>query len=469
MQRRPWLATLRSAALLVAAALGALLGGCSGGGPSISGEISITPELAGRLRGNEVLFVIAASPGGGPPVALQRLRAVEFPLRYYLTEADKLVPSATFTGQVNVSARLDLDGMMGSPQAGDMEGAYPGNPVTIGAKNVNFAINRLLTQPAGGEPTAPPLAAARPAAPALEAQRPAEAQAGYEAQRGAAAAPASEPRTIRGVITVAPELAQRLRGGEVVFLIARRGTPGPPLAVKRLAASSFPLPFSLGEADRMIATLPFEGEMELLARVDADGRAGPRQPGDMEGRAKATVGDQQVTITINELVSEGESGAMPPLAAPSPTAPGMPPAAGGMAPPWPDEVPGAASPAQGLAGMQPGGEKEEGGKLGGEISVAPELRAQVRGSEVLYIIVRGEAGGPPLAVKRIDAPKLPLRFLFTGADAMLHTAALQGKVRVIARLDADGMAGPPQPGDMEGEVAASVGEENLAIVISRRF
>ena len=59
--------------------------------------------------------------------------------------------------------------------------------------------------------------------------------------------------------------------GGVLFVIARSGGGGPPLAVKRLPAGPFPLSFQLGPDDVMIKSRPFAGPITLSARLDRDG------------------------------------------------------------------------------------------------------------------------------------------------------------------------------------------------------
>ena len=92
--------------------------------------------------------------------------------------------------------------------------------------------------------------------------------------------------------------------GAVLFIIARRGEAGPPLAVKRIAAPSFPLDFTLGPEDRMIQALPFEGPLRISARLDADGNATTRAPGDLQGAAPDTVepGATGVPVLIDEVL-----------------------------------------------------------------------------------------------------------------------------------------------------------------------
>lgn len=90
---------------------------------------------------------------------------------------------------------------------------------------------------------------------------------------------------ISGTVRLAEELSDRVPEGAVLFLIARSGGAGPPLAVLRIPAPRFPVEFSIGPDDRMIQSLPFAGPLTLSARVDSDGNATTRSPGDLQGTA----------------------------------------------------------------------------------------------------------------------------------------------------------------------------------------
>lgn len=120
------------------------------------------------------------------------------------------------------------------------------------------------------------------------------------AGRGTTPVAAGEP--VRGTLVLTPELADSVPSGSVLFLIARRPQGGPPLAVQRIPDPRFPLPFELGPDDRMIQAIPFEGPMLLSARVDGDGNATSREPGDLLGNAPAPVdpGATNVIIELNE-------------------------------------------------------------------------------------------------------------------------------------------------------------------------
>lgn len=111
----------------------------------------------------------------------------------------------------------------------------------------------------------------------------------------------------------------------------------------------------------------------------------------------------------------------------------------------------------------------QGGAIMGIINVAPELQSQLRPTDTLFIIARKDVG-PPLAVKRISNPSFPLPYQLTAADVMFSGTPFQGEVKVVARVDRDGNAGPAQPGDLEGtaqKVPARVGDRDVDIVIDK--
>jgi hypothetical protein len=114
----------------------------------------------------------------------------------------------------------------------------------------------------------------------------------------AAPGPAGDP--ISGTIDLADGLSAP--AGSVLFIIARRGDAGPPLAVKRVMGASFPLEFELGPDDRMIQAMPFEGPFNVSARIDGDGNAMSRNPGDLQGALAAPVGpgDRGLDLLIDQ-------------------------------------------------------------------------------------------------------------------------------------------------------------------------
>jgi len=120
---------------------------------------------------------------------------------------------------------------------------------------------------------------------------------------GRGAAPlVADAGSLRGTIRVAPDLADGLPDGAVLFVFARAAQGGPPLAARRIDAPRFPLGFELGPQDRMIAARPFEGPFLLSARLDGDGNATTRSPGDLQGSAPGPVqpGDDGVELILDQ-------------------------------------------------------------------------------------------------------------------------------------------------------------------------
>jgi len=140
-----------------------------------------------------------------------------------------------------------------------------------------------------GPPGAPP--SGMPAAPP-------------EPAPGAVTPAAGSGEPVQGVVEVAPELAGQAPEGGVLFIMARRGAGGPPLAVKRVASPRFPVSFELGPDDRMIQAMPFAGPFTVSARLDADGNATTRSPGDLQGAAPAPVdpGAEGVLVRLDEVL-----------------------------------------------------------------------------------------------------------------------------------------------------------------------
>ena len=67
------------------------------------------------------------------------------------------------------------------------------------------------------------------------------------------------------------------------------------IAVKKMPATTFPLPFTLSAADMPFQNGPFDGELELTARIDQDGDPLSHQKGDIFGTLpKVRVGSHDV-------------------------------------------------------------------------------------------------------------------------------------------------------------------------------
>jgi hypothetical protein len=119
----------------------------------------------------------------------------------------------------------------------------------------------------------------------------------------AAGAPATGAE-IQGTLELAAGLAGAVPPQATLFLIARRdgAAGGPPLAVRRIAGPSFPMAFTIGPQHVMIQGMPFSGPIRLTARLDGDGDAMTREPGDLSGAAADPVapGARDVRIVFEE-------------------------------------------------------------------------------------------------------------------------------------------------------------------------
>ena len=109
---------------------------------------------------------------------------------------------------------------------------------------------------------------------------------------------------IRGTVRLAPNLGEQISIGSILFVIARRSgvQAGPPLAVRRFDAPSFPLRFEVGPEHVMIPGTTLEGELHLSARLDSDGNPMTRLPGDLQGSASELIspGAEDVAIVLDE-------------------------------------------------------------------------------------------------------------------------------------------------------------------------
>ena len=224
----------------------------------ISGKITMEAEEERTFPPGSVLFVFVRSTDGskGPPLAAKRFGAFKFPMEYAIGPADAMMEGVEFGDEVRIIARIDADGVAGSGP-GDIEGEATAKP---GAKNIDIVL--------------------RPG--------PASAQKG---------------ELVKGTITVAEELKDKLPANAALFIIARmEGTGGqPPLAVQRLEIFEFPLEYSIGQADIMMPGKIFQGDMVITVRLDSDGNA-TSSSGDVEGSKAAKPGDENIDILLDRLV-----------------------------------------------------------------------------------------------------------------------------------------------------------------------
>lgn len=96
--------------------------------------------------------------------------------------------------------------------------------------------------------------------------------------------PQSGEAVIAGRVMITQTLAGQVRPTDVLFIIVKRPGGTRPVAAKRIESPQFPVAFELTNADVMVQGSELRGMLDVMARLDRDGQAGPVQPGDIEGR-----------------------------------------------------------------------------------------------------------------------------------------------------------------------------------------
>jgi cytochrome c-type biogenesis protein CcmH len=132
------------------------------------------------------------------------------------------------------------------------------------------------------------------------------------------------------------------------------------------------------------------------------------------------------------------------------------------------EIDGQLAGGRGAAGVTGDAGAQAAGNVRVRVSLAPELADRVTAGAPLFVMARvaGSSGGPPIAVRRLDAAQLPLLVELTDRDAMMAGATLSamGTVTVVARV---ALGGTPQArsGDLQGQVDLAVGAEPAQLII----
>src|SRR5215831_7694623 len=117
--------------------------------------------------------------------------------------------------------------------------------------------------------------------------------------------PVDPSKVLSGIIKLAPKVKDKVAPGDVLFLSVRKddsGLPGPILAVNRMEAKEFPIPFSIDASKAMVAGTQFAGKVIITARVDKDGDAMTKNPGDVQGTAIAEIPQKHVVVTLDTVL-----------------------------------------------------------------------------------------------------------------------------------------------------------------------
>jgi len=113
-------------------------------GKSVSGLVTVSPEVASKIASTDTLFVFARSEGGPrAPLAVLRGSAKQLPLRFALDDTMAMSPqwSLSRASDVRIEARISKSGNA-APQPGDVVGTSA--VVKPGAKDVRIIIDKVL-------------------------------------------------------------------------------------------------------------------------------------------------------------------------------------------------------------------------------------------------------------------------------------------------------------------------------------
>ncbi len=109
-----------------------------------------------------------------------------------------------------------------------------------------------------------------------------------------------------GIISLGSDLKPDDVAGRSLFIIVKarqkdggQALAGPPLAVMRIPNPAFPNMFNLSTDNNMMGTEFYAGDIVVIARLDKDGVAGPKQADDFETSVPVSSKDsRKVNLTI---------------------------------------------------------------------------------------------------------------------------------------------------------------------------
>ena len=110
--------------------------------------------------------------------------------------------------------------------------------------------------------------------------------------------------------------------------------------------------------------------------------------------------------------------------------------------------------------------------ISGTVQLDKKIEKASTKSSVLFIFAKNMAGrkGPPAAVLRIAAPKFPLKYSLSAANAMIPGTPFDGPFELTARLTSAGNA-MQRKGSFEGTLAGKkgilVGSDKNIIIINK--
>ena len=119
-------------------------GAAAAGGPSVSGTVSLSPELRAQAKPEDFVFIFAKeATNGRMPLAAERKQVKDLPYKFTLDDSKSMSPQARLSGatQVVISARISKSGNA-IAQPGDLQGQSV--PVALGTKDLRIDIREMV-------------------------------------------------------------------------------------------------------------------------------------------------------------------------------------------------------------------------------------------------------------------------------------------------------------------------------------
>lgn len=123
-----------------------------------------------------------------------------------------------------------------------------------------------------------------------------------------------------------------------------------------------------------------------------------------------------------------------------------------------------------LAGAS-GCRKPEGFQLSGTVALAAPLQAKAEAPNTVLFIVAKNAGGVPVAVKRVVNPKFPVSFTLRDEHLLVPGEIPGGPLVLHAEVNTHGQVGAAAKGDMRGHrrKAAKPWDRGVEIVVDQEL
>lgn len=117
--------------------------------------------------------------------------------------------------------------------------------------------------------------------------------------------PTAPSGTIDGRIELAAAVQDKAEAGDAIYVVARNAATGTIVAAARVVApAQFPVSFSLSGSDVMHTQTSLAGKVKLEVRLDKDGDAMTKNPGDLIGETDGlvTVPAKDVVVTLDRVL-----------------------------------------------------------------------------------------------------------------------------------------------------------------------